>query len=101
MTPPRYTADAPGTAVIAAPSRPPVSDSAVARVCPRSPSTLTIWAASSPEGYTGPSWPAARAAGPEHVTAGPEARRGREHPAAGAPRGRTRGTSQPVQDHIR
>src|SRR5215470_19741160 len=68
MIPPRYTADAPGTAVIAAPSRPPVSDSAVARVCPRSPSAFTTWAASSPGGCTGPSWPAAR--GRDRITAG-------------------------------
>src|SRR5689334_10745756 len=59
MTPPRYTTDAPGMAVMAAPSMPPVSDSAVARVWPRSPSVLTIRAARSPRESTEPSWPPA------------------------------------------
>src|SRR6266704_5981167 len=90
MIPPRYTAEAPGTAVMAAPSWPPVSDSAVARVCFRSVSTLKMRAASSPCGSTAPSWPGAARATPR-VRHAADASRRLAHPAGDRPAAQPRG----------
>src|SRR5215471_1507857 len=85
MTPPRYTTEAPGMAVMAAPSMPPVSDSAVARVWPRSPSALTIRAARSPRESTAPSWPPGAPAARRWVKASRVASRRLADPAGGRP----------------
>src|SRR5262245_4291609 len=72
ITPPRKTAEAPGTVVIAAPSSPPVSDSATATVCRRCVSRLTIWAARPVPADSASACPASAVSAPAaSIPAGP------------------------------